>query len=51
MALVLLTTAGLVVRTMRAMLAVDGGYDLLLTHHPLYLRGTTSVAATTYLYQ
>jgi dinuclear metal center YbgI/SA1388 family protein len=26
--------------------AVDGGYDLLLTHHPLYLRGTTSVAAT-----
>ena len=27
--------------------AVDGGYDLLLTHHPLYLRGTTSVAATT----
>jgi dinuclear metal center YbgI/SA1388 family protein len=27
--------------------AVEGGYDLLLTHHPLYLRGTTSVAATT----
>ena len=27
--------------------AVDGGYDLLLTHHPLHLRGTTSVAATT----
>jgi dinuclear metal center YbgI/SA1388 family protein len=27
--------------------AVAGGYDLLLTHHPLYLRGTTSVAATT----
>ena len=26
---------------------VDGGFDLLLTHHPLYLRGTTSVAATT----
>jgi dinuclear metal center YbgI/SA1388 family protein len=26
--------------------AVVGGYDLLLTHHPLYLRGTTSVAAT-----
>jgi dinuclear metal center YbgI/SA1388 family protein len=26
---------------------VEGGYDLLLTHHPLYLRGTTSVAATT----
>jgi dinuclear metal center YbgI/SA1388 family protein len=26
--------------------AVAGGYDLLLTHHPLYLRGTTSVAAT-----
>jgi len=26
---------------------VDGGYDLLLTHHPLFLRGTTSVAATT----
>lgn len=27
--------------------AVEGGYDLLLTHHPLFLRGTTSVAATT----
>jgi dinuclear metal center YbgI/SA1388 family protein len=27
--------------------ALDGGYDLLLTHHPLYLRGTTTVAATT----
>jgi len=27
--------------------AVEGGFDLLLTHHPLYLRGTTSVAATT----
>ena len=26
--------------------AVAGGYDLLLTHHPLYLRGTTTVAAT-----
>ena len=26
---------------------VRGGFDLLLTHHPLYLRGTTSVAATT----
>ena len=26
--------------------AVTGGFDLLLTHHPLYLRGTTSVAAT-----
>ena len=25
---------------------VAGGYDLLLTHHPLFLRGTTSVAAT-----
>lgn len=25
--------------------ACDGGYDLLVTHHPLYLRGTTSVAA------
>jgi dinuclear metal center YbgI/SA1388 family protein len=42
----------------RVLLAVDpveavvdevlqGGFDLLLTHHPLYLRGTTSVAATT----
>ena len=27
--------------------AVAGGYDLLLTHHPLWLRGTTSMAATT----
>jgi dinuclear metal center YbgI/SA1388 family protein len=27
--------------------AVDGGYDLLITHHPLWLRGTTSMAATT----
>lgn len=27
--------------------AVAGGFDLLVTHHPLYLRGTTSVAATT----
>lgn len=27
--------------------AVAGGFDLLLTHHPLYLRGTTTVAATT----
>ncbi len=27
--------------------AVAGGFDLLLTHHPLHLRGTTSVAATT----
>jgi dinuclear metal center YbgI/SA1388 family protein len=26
--------------------AVAGGFDLLLTHHPLYLRGTTTVAAT-----
>ena len=26
--------------------AVAGGFDLLLTHHPLYLGGTTSVAAT-----
>ena len=25
--------------------AVDGGFDLLLTHHPLYLGGTESVAA------
>ncbi|RZS89642.1 dinuclear metal center YbgI/SA1388 family protein [Motilibacter rhizosphaerae] len=25
---------------------VAGGYDLLVTHHPLYLRGTTSVAET-----
>lgn len=27
--------------------AVDGGFDLLLTHHPLSLHGMTSVAATT----
>jgi dinuclear metal center YbgI/SA1388 family protein len=27
--------------------AVDRGADLIVTHHPLYLRGTTSVAATT----
>jgi dinuclear metal center YbgI/SA1388 family protein len=27
--------------------ALAAGADLLLTHHPLYLRGTTSVAATT----
>lgn len=27
--------------------AIEGGYDLLITHHPLYLRGTSSVAATT----
>ncbi|MCA1719963.1 MAG: Nif3-like dinuclear metal center hexameric protein, partial [Actinobacteria bacterium] len=27
--------------------AADRGADLLVTHHPLYLRGTTSVAATT----
>ncbi|MPV37472.1 Nif3-like dinuclear metal center hexameric protein [Georgenia subflava] len=27
--------------------ALDRGADLLLTHHPLYLRGTSSVAATT----
>lgn len=26
--------------------AVAGGFDLLLTHHPLYLGGTASVAAT-----
>ncbi|MDP9101977.1 MAG: Nif3-like dinuclear metal center hexameric protein [Actinomycetota bacterium] len=26
---------------------VAGGYDLLVTHHPLWLRGTTSVAADT----
>ncbi|MWB97778.1 Nif3-like dinuclear metal center hexameric protein [Agromyces seonyuensis] len=28
--------------------AVDGGYDLLLTHHPLLLRGVTSVAEDRY---
>lgn len=27
--------------------AIEGGYDLLVTHHPLFLRGTSSVAATT----
>ncbi|MBP2707033.1 Nif3-like dinuclear metal center hexameric protein [Microbispora sp. RL4-1S] len=27
--------------------ALDWGADLVITHHPLYLRGTTSVAATT----
>ena len=27
--------------------AAERGADLLVTHHPLYLRGTTSVAATT----
>ena len=27
--------------------AVAAGAQLLVTHHPLYLRGTTSVAATT----
>jgi len=27
--------------------ALERGADLLLTHHPLYLRGTSSVAATT----
>ena len=26
---------------------VDAGIDMLVTHHPLYLRGTSSVAATT----
>lgn len=28
--------------------ALDWGADLLITHHPLYLRGTHSVAATTF---
>ncbi|MBB2911864.1 dinuclear metal center YbgI/SA1388 family protein [Streptosporangium becharense] len=28
--------------------ALDWGADLIVTHHPLYLRGTTSVAATTF---
>ncbi|MBC3991742.1 Nif3-like dinuclear metal center hexameric protein, partial [Streptomyces sp. AC563] len=28
--------------------AVRLGADLLVTHHPLYLRGTTSVAASTF---
>src|SRR3954453_10773431 len=27
--------------------AIEAGVQLLVTHHPLYLRGTTSVAATT----
>ena len=27
--------------------AVAGGFDLLLTHHPLWLKGTTSMAAST----
>lgn len=27
--------------------AITGGFDLVVTHHPLWLRGTTSVAATT----
>jgi dinuclear metal center YbgI/SA1388 family protein len=27
--------------------AIDRGVDLLVTHHPLFLRGTSSVAATT----
>ncbi|MBX6372220.1 MAG: Nif3-like dinuclear metal center hexameric protein [Acidothermus sp.] len=27
--------------------AIERGVDLLVTHHPLYLRGTSSVAATT----
>src|SRR3954447_3830256 len=27
--------------------AIAGGVDLLVTHHPLFLGGTTSVAATT----
>ncbi|MFF5207029.1 Nif3-like dinuclear metal center hexameric protein [Streptosporangium sp. NPDC000396] len=28
--------------------AIEWGADLIVTHHPLYLRGTTSVAATTF---
>ncbi|HET6740826.1 MAG TPA: Nif3-like dinuclear metal center hexameric protein [Kribbella sp.] len=34
---------------MRAVIdeAIDGGFDLLVTHHPLLLRGVNSVAATT----
>ncbi|WP_281195998.1 Nif3-like dinuclear metal center hexameric protein [Microtetraspora malaysiensis] len=28
--------------------ALEYGADLIITHHPLYLRGTTSVAATTF---
>lgn len=27
--------------------AIEGGYDLLVTHHPLFLRGTSSVSAGT----
>lgn len=27
--------------------AINGDYDLLITHHPLYLRGTSTVAAST----
>src|SRR5690625_6843578 len=27
--------------------AIARGVDMLITHHPLYLRGTSSVAATT----
>lgn len=27
--------------------AIDDGYDMLLTHHPLYLRGTSTVGAHT----
>jgi dinuclear metal center YbgI/SA1388 family protein len=27
--------------------AIDGGFDLLVTHHPLLLKGVSSVAATT----
>ncbi|GLW96535.1 Nif3-like dinuclear metal center hexameric protein [Microtetraspora sp. NBRC 16547] len=28
--------------------AIEWGADMIITHHPLYLRGTTSVAATTF---
>jgi dinuclear metal center YbgI/SA1388 family protein len=28
--------------------AIEWGADLIVTHHPLYLRGTTTVAATTF---
>ncbi|MDO5719342.1 MAG: Nif3-like dinuclear metal center hexameric protein [Actinomycetaceae bacterium] len=28
--------------------AVDGGYDLMITHHPLYLRGTSFVSREDY---
>ncbi|KRV46606.1 hypothetical protein AQ490_12075 [Wenjunlia vitaminophila] len=31
-----------------ALEAVEAGADLLVTHHPLYLRGTTTVAADTF---